>query len=127
MSEMLMETEQAAQLATAHDLFLENVPDFIILLMSSCSELATNLWENEMIGDVLYSSIINKSDALARGPTTSHDMTRAMLNTVYKHLKQPGPEAYRIEKWTGFIKALKKGSNWELLVQTLGKYNCHHV
>ncbi len=118
----MMETESTESCsASAHALFQDNLPDFISLLTSCCTELATQLWGSNMINDPLYDSIVDKTDAVAMGPTTSHDMTRVMLHMIYKYLHNEPQKAKRIDIWSKFVMALKKESTWGDMVKNLGK------
>ena len=95
-------------------IFKESKADLIDLLQQSCVNMATKLWEYDLITDELYNKIIRKGLS-----HTEYERTRAMLQAIYSKLKPP--HAASIMK--SLIIVLKKDQAWHAMAAQIEEAN----
>ena len=121
-----MEVEQQTMASCNQSciIFKESKADLIDLLQESCLDMATKLWEDDLITDQLYNELSKK--VLVH---TEYERTRVMLQTIYSKLKT----AHAASIMKGLIIVLRKDQAWYAMAAEIGNkcmcvciYVCTH-
>ena len=115
---MEVEQQTMASYNQSYIIFKESKADLIDLLQESFLDMATKLWQDELITDQLYNEMSRKSLSY-----TEYERTRVMLQTIYSKLKT----AHAASITKGLIIVLRKDQAWYAMADEIGKCVCIYI